>query len=156
MKKVLFFTLLLITAQGICSAQEVPVGYSAEQLGLNFRQIAISEFANENPGQDTAVLGNRVQEYATEMAGIMLSGKVKPEDALSIMNNCAPWYAATLTRILKGDALNIYINDYIKQLTDLFSEYKLDLKPQSDIVLLTSVHLQKMNDLLNPSFYNYQ
>lgn len=157
MKKFIFFALgLLIAASHTRAVAQEPAEYSAQQLGVTFGQIVMSEFSRGDPAQDSSVWASRVQDYGREMAGMLLGGRVNSQNALEIIKECAPWYARALTRILKGTALNIYINDYIKALTSLFSEYKLDLHLQSDLVLLASSHLEKMNDLLNPSFYNYQ
>ena len=151
----LFIPVLFFCARGPVFAQEVE-GISAEQLGINFSQIAMSEFGSVNPGQDTSLLASRAQEYGREMAKIMLEGKVPPEAALEIVNQCAPWYAEALTQMIKGNDLNSYINRYVKKITDLFSQNKLDLAVQSNIVMLTSDRFEKMYRLLNPSFYHYQ
>ncbi len=152
----LFISAFLITASYKTSFAQEVVGFSAEQLGINFRQIVIFEFSSRNPGQNTSLLANHIQEYGTKMAQILLGGKVEPQDAMTIVNECAPWYAQALTRMLKGNALNNYINEYVRKITDLFSQYKLDLDAQSNIVLLSSNHLENMYNRLNPSFYNYQ
>lgn len=161
MKKIIcifFAALLFITAVLMPSfAQPDSSRQSAQQLGGVFSQAAMAEFRSENPGQDTSLLVSRVQDYGSEMAKVMLDAKVDPQVTESIITESAPWYAEALSNMLNGDnSLNFYINEYIRQITDLFSRNKLGLSVQSQIVLLTSSHFEKMHSLLNPSFYNYE
>ncbi|MFH0762928.1 MAG: hypothetical protein V1925_03440 [Candidatus Omnitrophota bacterium] len=130
---------------------------SAEGLGKSFSSIAMACFRSNNPGQDTSLLASRVQDYGSKMAEALLKGKVEPQAVEAIITESAPWYAEALSNLLNGDnSLNFYINEYIRQITDLFSRNKIGLDPQSQIVLLTSSHLEKMYSLLKPSFYHYQ
>ncbi|MBL7151453.1 MAG: hypothetical protein ISS32_01645 [Candidatus Omnitrophica bacterium] len=161
MKKIIcifFSALLFITAVLMPSfAQPDSSQQSVQGLGRIFSALAMAEFANQNPGQDTSLLAGRAQDYATEVAKILLAAKTGPQAAESIIRESAPWYAEALNNILNGNnSLNFYINEYIREITDLFSRYNLGLAPQSQIVLLTSSHLQKMYSILRPSFYNYE
>ena len=161
MKRPIFLFLALILLIGaspkISLAEPVGNQQPAQGLGETFAALALDKFSNDNPGQDTSLLASRVQDYGREVAKILFEGKVEPQTAESIIMESAPWYAEALDNILNGDnSLNFYINEYIRQITDLFSRHKLGLSVQSQVVLLTSSHLEKMYSLLKPSFYHYQ
>lgn len=162
MQKIISLFLALILSlsafPGLAGAQpESASPPSAEGLGRFFSALAMAEFANENPGQDSSVLAVRAEEYGRQVARILLEAKVEPQEAQAIIEESAPWYAQALDNILNGsNSLNFYTNEYIRELTDLFSRCNLGLAPQSEIVLLASSHLQKMKSILKPSFYNYE